>query len=320
MSAEYEPTEAMIGQAASWLALLHDDGVTAEDRQAFNNWRQEDPRHFLAVARMQSLWGSFEQLPTAPARRALDQAFTRSPGKSSRRYLQMIALCGSLALAWFSLDQAPVWMADQRTHIGERRVIALADGSHLQLNSDSAVDIEFDERRRVIDLHRGEVWVEVAKDPQRPFVVRTDQGTITALGTRFLVRSGADGAVQVSVLESAIAANANSSVAVRVSAGQQATLKDGLVRTPQSIGNEDPAAWTRGLLKVDDRPLAEVLEALGSYRHGLLQFDATALEGMRVSGVFQLDDTDAALATLADNLPIKVEHFTDLLVWVKPAD
>ncbi len=74
------------------------------------------------------------------------------------------------------------------------------------------------------------------------------------------------------------------------------------------------------MLRVDDRPLSDVLQTLANYRHGLLRFDAQALQGMRVSGVFRLDDTDAALATLADNLPIKVERFTDLLVRVTPAD
>ncbi|EPN70503.1 regulatory protein [Pseudomonas syringae pv. actinidiae ICMP 19079] len=84
------------------------------------------------------------------------------------------------------------------------------------------------------------------------------------------------------------------------------------------MGSDDPADWTRGVLKVDDRPLSEVLQTLAAYRHGLLRFDTQALAGLRVSGVFRLDDSDAALATLADNLPIKVERFTDLLVIVKP--
>jgi transmembrane sensor len=309
----------MIDQAAHWLALLHDDAVSAADREAFDAWRLADPLHAVALERMQLLWGSFAQLPVQPARKALDRAFAPNSKKSLTRCLQVVAVCCLLLSGWLGMDQAPLWMADQRTHVGERREVLLGDGSHLQLNSDSAVDVEFDAQQRVIELRRGELWVEVAKDSHRPFVVRTAQGTITALGTRFLVRSGADGSVRVSVLESAIAANANSSAAVRVAAGQQATLKDGMVQPPNPIGNDDPAAWTRGLLKVYDRPLSEVLQALGGYRQGLLRFDAQALRDMRVSGVFRLDDTDAALAALVDSLPIKVEHFTPYLVWVKPS-
>jgi transmembrane sensor len=72
------------------------------------------------------------------------------------------------------------------------------------------------------------------------------------------------------------------------------------------------------LLKVNDQPLSDVLQTLAGYRHGLVRFDAQALKDLRVSGVFKLDDTAAALAALADNLPIQVEYFTDLLVVVKP--
>lgn len=320
MNSEHEPCEAMIGQAAHWLALLHDETVSAAERQAFNAWRQADPRHVLAFARMEAVMGSFEQVPAKPARKALGNAFAPVKRKLSSRPVQAIAVLGMLVFSWVSVNQGPVWLADERTHTGERHEVVLADGSQLQLNSDSALDVDFDQQQRVIKLYRGEMWVQVAKDPQRPFVIKTAQGTITALGTRFVVRKNPDGSVQVSVLESAIAANADHLTDVRVNAGQRATLKDGVVQTPNAIGGDDPAAWTRGLIKVDDRPLSEVLQALGAYRHGVLQFDALALQGIRVSGVFRLDDTDAALATLADNLPIKVEHFTPLFVRVVPAN
>lgn len=318
MTVEHEPSESMICQAAQWLALLHDNAASTADRQAFNTWRHADPRHALAVMRMQAVMGSFERLPVEPVRKALGKVFPPTKRTLSRRPVQAVALLGALFFGWLSVDQAPIWLADERTDTGEKREILLTDGSQLQLNSGSALDVEFDERQRVIELYRGEMWVQVAKDPQRPFVVKTRQGTITALGTRFVVRKGPDGSVQVSVLESAVAANADRATEVRVNTGQRATLKDGVVQMPKAIGNDDPAAWTRGMLKADDRPLVEVLQALGAWRHGVLQFDEQALQGIRVSGVFRLDDTDAALATLADNLPIKVEHFTPLFVRITP--
>jgi transmembrane sensor len=313
-----QPSEQMINAAAYWLALLHDDLSTDADRQAFETWCEADPRHALAVERMRALWGSLDELPAAPARVALRQAFARSGSTRSGRSAQAIALLGVLFCGWFGLDNLPVWLADQRTGVGERREVALSDGSHIQLNSHSAVDVKFDGQKRVIELLAGELWVEVAKDARRPFVVRTDQGTATALGTRYLVKRQADGSTVVSVLESVVAAKPDGGEAVNVAAGEQTTLRGGRVQAPQPIGNSNPDAWTRGLLKVDDRPLSEVLQALASYRRGLVRFDEEALRGLRVSGVFRLDDTDAALATLADNLPIRVEHFTDLLIVIKP--
>ncbi len=307
-------SEHIIQQAANWLTRLHDEDVTDADRRAFDTWCQADPRHALAIERMRGLWGSLDTLPAKPARIALNRAFApRRP-----RGAQVAGLVGVLLCGWFGLDHLPVWMADQRTGVGERRQIALEDGSQLQLNSNSAVDVKFDGHQRVIELLQGELWVDVAKDAQRPFVVRTNQGTATALGTRYLVKRAEDGTTVVTVIESTVAVKGDASEGVKVTAGQRTILDQGRAQAPQASGSSDPDAWTRGLLKVNDQPLTEVLQTLASYRHGLVRFDAPALQNLRVSGVFKLDDTTAALAALADNLPIQVEYFTDLLVVVKP--
>lgn len=307
-------SEQIIQQAANWLTRLHDEDFTEADRRAFDTWCQADPRHAVAIERMRGLWDSLDTLPAKPARMALNRAFT--PQRS--RGVQVTGVLGMVLCAWLGLQHLPVWMADQRTGVGERRQVVLEDGSQLQLNSNSAVDVKFDGHQRVIELLQGELWVDVAKDAQRPFVVRTDQGTATALGTRYLVKRAEDGTTVVTVIESTVAVKGDTNEEVKVAAGQRSILDHGQAQTPQSIGNSDPDAWTRGLLKVNDQPLGEVLQTLASYRHGLVRFDAQALQNLRVSGVFKLDDTTAALAALADNLPIQVEYFTDLLVVVKP--
>lgn len=307
-------SEQIIQQAANWLTRLHDEDFSDAERQAFNAWCQADPRHAVAIERMRALWGHFDSVPAQPARVALNRAFApRRP-----RGAQVLGLLGVLWCGWVGLEHLPVWMADQRTGVGERRQIALEDGSQLQLNSNSAVDVKFDGHQRVIELLQGELWVDVAKDAQRPFVVRTDQGTATALGTRYLVKRAEDGTTLVTVIESSVAVKGQAPDAVNVAAGQRAILDHGRAQPAQTIGNSDPDAWTRGLLKVNDQPLSDVLQTLASYRHGLVRFDPKALQNLRVSGVFKLDDTAAALSALADNLPIQVEYFTDLLVVVKP--
>ena len=307
-------TEHIIQQAANWLTRLHDEDVSESERQAFNAWCQADPRHAVAIERMRALWGSFDTLPAQPARVALNRAFAPRPARG----VQAMAVLGLVLCGWLGLEQLPVWMADQRTGVGERLQIALADGSQLQLNSNSAVDVRFDGHQRVVELLQGELWVDVAKDARRPFVVRTDQGTATALGTRYLVKRAPDGTTVVTVIESTVAVKGDTNEGVKVMAGQRSILDHGRAEPPQAIDDTDPDAWTRGLLKVNDQPLSDVLQTLASYRHGLVRFDPQALRGLRVSGVFKLDDTAAALAALADNLPIQVEYFTNLLVVVKP--
>lgn len=310
-----EPTPEHVAAAAQWLSLLHSGEASEDQRQACDAWRDADPGHALALSRLEILWGRFDGLPASRSRKTLERVL--APSRHARVGAALVLLIAA-SVAWQGVRQAPLWLADQRTAVGERRNMMLEDHSQLQLNSDSAVDIEFDGQRRLIDLRRGELWVEVAKDPQRPFVVRTEQGTVTAVGTRFLVRRE-DGQTRVTVLESAIAAQpaAPSSTPARVAAGQQATLYADHVEGLQIIGNADPASWTRGVLKVDDRPLLEVLDELARYRRGVLHYDRQALAGLRVSGSFPLDNTDAALNALQTSLPIRLQRFTDWLVLVK---
>jgi transmembrane sensor len=311
------PTDQMIVEAAQWLTQLNDESCGDAERKAFDAWHARDPRHAVAMQRMQAVWGSLDDVPAAPARIALKRAFTRPKSRIAARSAQTLALIGLLMCAWAGVDRLPVWMADQRTGTGERKEILLADGSQVQLDSQSALDIRFDGHQRLVELLQGEMWVQVAKDANRPFVVKTDQGTATALGTQYLVKRNDNGATTVTVIESVVAVKGKGADVVKVRAGQKTQLRDGQVQPSQPIGNDDPAAWTRGVLKVNDRPLSEVLDALARYRRGLVRFDEGQLQGLRVSGVFRLDDTDAALATLADNLPIRVEHFTDLVVVIK---
>lgn len=314
-----EPSHETVVAAAQWLSLLHSGEASEQQRQAFAQWREADPSHALAASRLALLWGRFDGLPNSRARKTLDRVLTSKRGSTLRRTGTCLAVLIAASVAWQGVRQGPVWLADQRTAVGERRDLMLADHSHLKLNSDSAVDLHFDGQQRLIDLKRGELWVEVAKDPQRPFVVRTEHGTVTALGTQFLVRREA-GQTRVTVLESAIAARPveHPENAVRVAAGQQATVFADHVDSPTSLGHSDPASWTRGVLKVDDRPLVEVLDELARYRSGVMHFDRQALAGLRVSGSFPLGDSNAALAALQTNLPIRVQRFTDWLVLIKP--
>jgi transmembrane sensor len=113
------PSEQIISEAARWLTLLHDDSASAADHAAFAAWCEADPRHAMAVTRMRSLWSSLDELPAAPARVALKQAFARTQRTAPNRGAQALALIGVLLCGWIGLDNLPLWMADQRTGVGE---------------------------------------------------------------------------------------------------------------------------------------------------------------------------------------------------------
>ncbi|SEO62248.1 FecR domain-containing protein [Pseudomonas sp. Snoq117.2] len=184
------------------------------------------------------------------------------------------------------------------------------------LNSDSALDVRFDEGIRRLHLRRGEVLVTTHADPvvpRRPFVIDLAQGEIEALGTRFSVRLE-EGLCQVAVFAHGVELRPQWGAAVRLAAGQQAWFDARGVQR-RALVDEDASLWTRGMLVAHDRPLAEVLAELGRYRPGLLRCDP-AVAGLRVSGALSLDDTDQALLALERTLPIRITRRTRYWVAV----
>lgn len=326
--------ERYLEQAAEWIvALSADDPDEREQARAdFAAWKHADPRHAAAAASLEHVLGhvSGARASTAgagrPARSALDAAHggARRQHRLKRAGTALALACALAMPAWLAFHTWPpaYLLADIRTASGEWRTQTLSDGSRITLRSGSAVNLRYDAARRAVELVRGEILVEVAKDAARPFVVETADGSMRALGTRFVVDREADATV-LDVIESRVLAQtprrqAGERAGTVVQAGQRVRM------TPDGIGPTEPIdarslddAWRHHQLVVDDRPLADVLDELARNRRGALYFDRAALAGIRVNAVLPLDDTDRALQLLAINYPaLRIRTLTPYLVYV----
>lgn len=311
-------------QAAEWLLRLHEGELSEAQRLAFEGWKQQGPHHAEAAARMEAVISRMQALrgKKAPARAALNAAFTQPKSRRRKHTLRALAVACSLAIPAAALLVSPYpqrWMADVRNGPGQWQTLQLADGSTLTLNGISAANLHFDGKQRRIELLQGEILVEVAHDHARPFFVQTPQGTLRALGTRFVVKREGD-VTLLSMLESRVAAqSANGQQTLEVDAGSQALMQSNTVRLAGTI---DPSsineAWRRHQLVVENRPLPEVLDEIARHRAGRVQFDRDALQSLRVSAVIPLADSEHALQLLAQTLPIKVQTFTPWLILVSP--
>jgi transmembrane sensor len=313
-------------QAAEWMLRLHEGELSEAQRLAFEAWKQQGPHYAAAAARMEEVITRMQALRgnKLPARSALSAAFAHHKAHRRKNAVRALLLACSLAIPAAALLVSPYpqqWMADVRNGPGQWQTVQLADGSTLILNGISAANLQFDAKQRRIELLQGEILVEVAHDPARPFIVQTAQGTLRALGTRFVVKREGDVTV-LSMLHSRVAArSANAQQTLEVGAGSRALVSADSVRLAGSI---DPAsindAWRRHQLVVENRPLPEVLDEIARHRAGRLQFNRAALQNLRVSAVIPLDDSDHALRLLAQNLPIRVRNFTDWLVFIDLAE
>lgn len=319
MSAQRRPDPAT-GEAIEWMVRLRSGHATAADRQDFERWQARDARNAQAWARL----ANTVDTPYA----ALRAVESRLPGQArearevllrpSRRHLlrglMLAAPAGGALLLADRFVPLDAFTADLSTGTAERRAFTLDDGSTVTLNARSMVDVSFDGDLRSLRLREGEIVVQVARDPSRPLVVSTAQGTVRALGTRFLVRQAA-GQTRVAVLEHSVELRAAAS-------GERATLQagEGAVFGADTIDRLDAAqvdsgAWMRGQLVVQRQPLSQVVGELQRYRRGILRV-APEVASLPVHGVLPLDDVDRALAALADTLPIRVSRFGPWLTTV----
>ncbi|QLF94977.1 FecR family protein [Pseudomonas sp. ABC1] len=302
-------------QAAEWYALLRAGQADANQHADWQAWLARSAEHRQAWSYVEAISQRFQPLQAITDPRHTANALWRANERvvSRRRVLGGIIVLtgvGTLGLAGWHRDDWPDfaqgWGADQRSGNGEIRSLRLADGSQVWLNSASAFDQELRHDLRRLRLLRGEILIDTASDPLRPFVVDTPQGRLRALGTRFSVRREGhytrlcvyQGAVEVRPLD-------GSSKAV-IPAGRQVLFDS---RGPGDNAPADPARelWTQGLLVARDIPLREVIEQLRPFHNGYLGV-ADEVAGLRVFGSFPLNDSRTALAMLVDALPLRLHQ------------
>ena len=310
-----KPVSAQVLDAAIAWQLSLDSGNPAE-REEFAKWHAAHEEHARAWRQLGMLDQRFS-VASGPARTALLQSresIRRRVRKLGSGVASIVAVIG---LALFAGDRyLPIdyWLADQRTATGEQRTLRLTDGTLINLNTHSAVDVRFDEKQRLIILQEGEILVETGHGDTRPFIVETREGSMRALGTRFLVKREEEG-TRLSVLKSAVAANPGASAEEQIlREGQQVLMRsNGLGPIVALTLGAD--AWTRGMLVVDNTRLEDLVHELGRYRRGYLGV-APEIADLRITGSFPLHDTDLALSALLPTLPVQIEQHTPWWVTV----
>lgn len=307
-------------EAALWMMRLQGGELDTAAQQGLARWRAAHPDHETAWQRAEQVCRTFGMLPSPLAMPVLDRP-AAAQRRAALKTLAVLIVAGPAGWAMLRVAPWQAWTADLRTATGDIRHLTLPDGSDLSLNTASAADIVFGASLRLVHLHAGEIHVATAPDPrQRPFLVRTSNGSIRAIGTRFTVRQDdvlLGARTRVAVSQGAVEVRPADGTPVIVQAGWQARFDDTAASAPRPL-EPHADAWLKGLLYADDTPLADVLAQLARYRHGLVRCDP-AVAHLRVSGVYQLRDTQALLDLLQASLPIRVRRRSRWWISVEPA-
>jgi len=308
-------------QAIDWMVKLRAGTPDARLQERFNTWLLMDRAHRQAWDTLQERLGdTFKPFRTLdqrlPGQAGEARQVLLQPQASRRDALRVIAglgLLGGGLLLGSKTQLGESLLADLHTARGQRQNFNLADGSRLSLNAESAVDLRFNDRQRLVILRRGELVIDVAPDANRPLIVRTAEGEMRALGTRFLVAQEAD-ASRLVVLQHSVEARLFDGTTQVVKEGQAALLSTRNI-TLASDDERGRAEWLNGRLNVLDESLEQVIDALRPYHRGFLRV-APEVRGLRVQGVFPLDAPDRTLDALAETLPIRINRYSPWLTMI----
>lgn len=317
--------------AALWVMRLEDDDLSADQRQQLQVWLRESDRHSATFDRLAALWGVLDSVEVlADYQAANDRTNSARVSWQPTWWMAtaaslLLVVFGTLALLDF--DSAPtepgyVYANSFVSGIGEQKLIEMPDGSRINLNTDSLLQVTYSASAREVYLLRGEAYFNVAKDAQRPFSVATEQGLVIAVGTAFTVRVYPE-AMDLVVVEGVVSVSSNksadkiASVAVAsaapsgtVSAGQS-VIFDGSVRLVEEVPLpviERKLAWREGLLDFDGEPLSDVLNDIGRYTELIIEIEDEALGALPVAGRFKIGEIDALLEALEIMIGVQVQH------------
>jgi transmembrane sensor len=306
--------------AAEWVARLQSHPLTPRESDAFKAWLLEDPLHREEyercdrVGRLASHMRARADLVHAlPAYASLGEA----PRKARSPSFVVPALAAAIVLGFVFVliahSPTPSSTGSYRTAHGEVREIVLPDGSLVNLNTDSALQVAFSGEERRVILARGEAYFQVEKEPGgRPFVVYSRGTQVRVVGTKFNVRAlehGTDVIVSEGLVEVLPdPSRLSPSIPAKVELRPGNSLRIDSVRQKVSIAAGNPqraTAWRSGMIDFDNATMEEMIAEVNRYTAVPFAIADDNIRAVRLSGTFRIGDAESVRFALQDGFGVE---------------
>ena len=289
------------------------------DQTLLKQWREQDPRHAQAYRDMEAMWSIAQATPDAAFQARLAQnTRPRAPQWGRRAFIAGLgsacaAVAGVAVLGpqrWLESEQYAQRYVSRK---GERLEQTLPDGSLISLNTDSAVHVSFYQSERRVVLEKGEAFFQVRSEADRPFNVDAGQAVIRVTGTRFNVRRETD-TVDVAVESGSVRVESGpwwNSAHYKLAGEQGVRLGSDQQASVQSRNMVQALAWRQGRAIFDAEPLEHIVAEFNRYKEPGIVLHSPSLRGLRVTGVFDVNDPQAFLEVLPSLAPVVIVQGAD---------
>lgn len=306
--------EAVRERAAEWYVRLTSDAAADADWLEFESWLSEDTLHARAYEAIEQVWADLDDAPASAVTNVASFGASSRVRPTRRGLGPMAAMAASLSLA--VIGGGVFWASAPRTQIfdtapGQPRTVALADGTKITINGGSHLTARLGWRERRVVMAEAEAVFDVAKDPGRPFYIDAGEREVRVVGTEFNVlhhQGDVTVAVRRGIVEVRPADAPSSAPLARLTRGSVLSHRQGEAQDTVEKADPDAAlAWTTGRLVFQGERLADVAQTLGRYSGHPIDV-APEAAGLPVTAVLNIGPEDAMLGSLAQFLPVQVEH------------
>ncbi len=293
------PAQTIRAQAAAYLLSKQDPTWSETDQKNLEIWFAQSLAHRLEFLRLESAWNSADRLHALrpPQLSPLSTHPRAHKNQSQTVYLRIAAiLVVALLMAGASLSLPPSKGQIYATAIGAQRIITLADGSRVELNTDSELRIGEGGNPRHVALLKGEAWFDIKHDENHPFIVTAGDHRIIDLGTSFVVRRETEN-LHVALVEGLARVEStklwNKPRAAHLLPGDVALASAEKVSVKkQAIKDiESDFSWRRGLLVFNRAALSDAVAEFNRYNQQKLVITDPEIADLTISGTFPIHAT-----------------------------
>ena len=331
-----------LDQAYAWLVALRGEKVSEKNLEDFSDWLTGDESHQSAWDQALNLWETMGAVSHLPVDELLADDPVESVNSSKvpadaqpvsgtglleklQSLWKPMALAFSLAVVGFIVvfnfqPQGEIYAAGT----GQYLAVTLADGSVVELNTNSEISVSLNEDIREIELIKGEVFFTVARDKDRPFIVDVAGATVRAVGTAFNIYRVTDQSAIVSVSEGIVRVEEAGGSSVATAQSQLLTVDEALeidaVRglSESNIENAQATAWRNGQLLFENTSIGDAVEMLNRYLHKKVIVADDVSNSTKISGTFSSRQKKETLAAVAQALGLELSLRDDKWLLSQP--
>ena len=300
-------------RASLWLQRRYFWDWKDEDQAELDVWLASSLAHRVAYVRLETAWKRTKRL-----------AALRTPGASQSvlmRHASSLKIAAFAIVLALLIGSGTLFLLGHReqtyvTAVGGHQTITLANGSRIELGTDTVLRMSAD--RATASLDKGEAYFQIKHDAMHPFVVIAGDRRVTDLGTKFLIRHDTE-RLEVALMEGRVkldGANGNVQPPALLKSGDEviATANTMFITRQSTRQLAGELGWRRGVLVFDNTTLADAAAEFNRYNHVKMLIADQTVARLTIDGTFPTTDVQAFTAVAQRILGLRTAHYGDEIV------